>query len=552
MTMQYVTKRNGTKELLDLSKIHQVINWACNGDDIFPPIKGVSVSQIEMTANPHFVANIKTSTIHQTLIKAAADLISEDTPNYDHVAARLNWLSIRKEAFGSNTPPHLYDVVKKNIVAGVYTKELLEFYTQEEFNILNEMIDHNRDDLFRYAGSEQMRKKYLVQNRKTKHLYETFQFPYILVPALLFAHYPKETKFQYIKKFYDLVSLHYISLPTPIMAGLRTNVKQFSSCTLMDCGDSLTSIKATSAAIIDYASRKAGIGLNIGRLRAEGQPVRQGDAITTGVIPYLKLMNSSLRAVSQGGIRSASASINYPGWHLEFEKLIELKNNKGTEETRIRTLDYVVALNGTMYKRLITGGNITLFSPEEVPDLYEAFYSSDLQKFEELYEKYENSNKVVKKTIPAYEYFTKLMSERYETGRIYIFNADNVNYQTPYYEPVYMTNLCVVPETEIEVTINNREMNITVGEITDLFEQSKEFGLELDIRVLSKNVETNEISYNPIVKAWQTDTNREVIKITDETTGKSLTLTANHPVWTLNRGWVNAGELQETDELDII
>lgn len=438
-----VTKRNGETEPLDLSKLHAVVTWACEGDDIFPPIKGVSVSQIEMTANPHFHNRIKTKDIHATLIKAAADLISEDYPNYDQVAARLNWLAIRKEAFGSNTPPHLYDVVKKNVALGVYTNELLDLYTQEEFNILNDMIDHNRDDLFKYAGSEQMRKKYLVQNRKTKQIYETFQFPYILAAAILFGKYPKDTRFFYIKKFYDLASQHYISLPTPIMAGLRTKVKQFSSCTVIECGDSLTSIKATGNAIIDYASRKAGIGLSVGRLRAEGQPVRNGDAVTTGVVPFLKKLNADLKCVSQGAVRGASATANYPGWHLEFEKLIELKNNKGTEETRIRTLDYVVAINGLMLMRLATGGNITLFSPEEVPDLYEAFYSSDTAKFEELYVKYENSHKVVKKTIPAVEYFTKLLNERFETSRIYIMFADTANTHTPFYESIYLTNLCV-------------------------------------------------------------------------------------------------------------
>lgn len=462
-----VTKRNGTHEPLDLSKLNAVVAWACNGDEALPPIKGVSVSQIEMTANPHFSNKIKTKDIHEMLIKAAADLISEDAVNYDQVAARLTWLAVRKEAFGSNIPPHLFEVVKKNVALGVYTPELLELYTPEEFDELNDMIDHDRDDLFKYAGSVQMRRKYLVQNRKTKQVYETFQFPYILVAAILFRDYPKETRLSFIKKFYDLASLHYISLPTPIMAGLRTNVKQFSSCTLIDCGDSLESIKATGNAIIDYASRKAGIGLNIGRLRAEGQPVRNGDAVTTGVIPFLKKLNGDLKCVAQGAVRGASCSVNYPGWHLEFEKLIELKNNKGTDETRIRTLDYVVAINGTMLKRLVTGGNITLFSPEEVPDLYEAFYSADLEKFEELYEKYENSSKVVKKTIPAAEYFTKLMNERFETGRIYIFFADNVNRHSPFYESIYMTNLCTeVAQVTSPMALNDSLLNLcTLGAI---------------------------------------------------------------------------------------
>jgi len=437
-----VTKRSGSLEEMTLDKIHAVVDWACNGDGVFPPIKGVSVSQIEMQANPHFHSKIKTKDIHEMLIKASADLITEETPNYDQVAARLVWLAVRKEAFNDNNPPHLSVVLKRNISAGVYNEDIINHYTTKEFDQINDMIDHDRDDLFKYCGSEQMRKKYLVQNRKTKQLYESFQFPYIMVPVILFAHYPKETRMEWIKKFYDLVSRHYISLPTPIMAGLRTNVKQFSSCTIIDCGDSLNSINSTSKAIVDYASRKAGIGLNIGRLRSLGQPVRNGDAITTGVIPFTKLFNAALKSVSQGSLRGASCTSSFPGWHLEFDRLIELKNNKGTEETRVRTMDYSIALNETLYQRLIDGKNITLFSPDEVPDLYEAFYSKDLSVFEELYVKYESSNKVTKKTISAMEFFTKIMTERYETGRIYIFNADNVNKSSPLKSPIYFSNLC--------------------------------------------------------------------------------------------------------------
>jgi ribonucleoside-diphosphate reductase alpha chain len=437
-----VTKRNGNSENLNLDKIHAVVSWACEGDDNFSSIKGVSISQIEMQANPHFNNKIKTKDIHEMLIKASVDLISEEYPNYAQVAARLVWLAVRKEAYGEFIPPHLKSIITRNIKCGVYDKNILNGYSNSDLDELNSMIDHDRDDLFKYAGSEQMRKKYLVQNRKTKQLYESFQIPYILVPMILFSKYPKDTRMGWIKKFYDAISLQYISLPTPIMAGLRTTVKQFSSCTIMDCGDSLESINATSNAIIDYASRKAGIGLNVGRLRAIGQPIRKGDTITTGVVPFTKLFNAALKSVSQGAVRGASCTANFPGWHLEFERLIELKNNKGTDETRVRTLDYAIALNGTLYKRLISGSNITLFSPEEVPDLYEAFYSPNLELFEELYEKYESSTKVTKKSISAVDFFSKIMTERYETGRIYIFNADLVNTHTPFYENIYMTNLC--------------------------------------------------------------------------------------------------------------
>lgn len=440
----FVTKRDGTKQLLDLNKIHAVLIWACEGqnDDALSPIKGVSVSQIEMRAHLHFYDGMPTKAIHELLIKAAAELISEDFPNYDHVAARLVWFAVRKEAFRNNTPTHLQELINSNTARGVYSKDISELYNESEINELNNMIDHKRDDLFRYAGAEQMRKKYLVQNRKTKTVFESFQFPYILVAALLFAKYPKNTRMKYVKKYYDLISQHYISLPTPIMAGLRTKVKQFSSCTLIESGDSLNSINAASAAIVDYASRKAGIGLNIGSIRAEGQSVRNGDAVTTGVVPFAKYFNAALKSCSQGAVRGASATFNYPVWHLEFERLIELKNNKGTEETRLRTVDYCVHLNKLFYDRFVNKSHITFFSPEEVPDLYAAFYSSDYKEFERLYKNYEKDSTKTKKVLPALEVFSKIMQERFETGRIYIMNADHVNTHGSFYEAIKMTNLC--------------------------------------------------------------------------------------------------------------
>lgn len=439
-----ITKRDGIKQELDLNKIHAVLTWACEGrnDDALHPIKGVSISQIEMNAQLHFYDGMPTKQIHETLIKAAAELISEDFPNYDQVAARLVWFAVRKEAFRNNLPPHLSKVIHTNVDNGVYSKDILELYKEEDIDELNAMIDHRRDDLFKYAGAEQMRKKYLVQNRKTKKVFESFQFPYIMVAAILFGKYPKNTRMKYVKKYYDLISQHYISLPTPIMAGLRTKVKQFSSCTLIEAGDSLKSINAAAAAIVDYASRKAGIGLNIGGIRAEGQKVRGGDAVTTGMVPFAKYFNGALKSCSQGAVRGASATFNYPVWHLEFERLIELKNNKGTEETRLRTVDYCIHLNKLFYERLVKKGDITFFSPEEVPDLYKAFYSSDFKNFEKLYKQYEKDTSITKKTLPAVEVFTKIMQERFETGRIYIMNADHVNTHGSFYEPIKMTNLC--------------------------------------------------------------------------------------------------------------
>lgn len=450
----YVTKRDGSRQPLDLNKIHNVLTWACNGhnDDALTPIKGVSISTIELRSQLHFHDGMKTSDIHELLIKATSELISQDNPNYDQVAARLVWFAVRKIAFASNIPPHLKDVIYSNIEKGFYSNDILKFYNEEEIDELNSFIDHKRDDLFKYAGAEQMRKKYLVQNRKTKQVYESFQFPYIMVAALLFANYPKKTRMKYVKMYYDLASTHYISLPTPIMAGLRTKVKQFSSCTLIESGDSRKSIGKSGNAIIDYASNKAGIGLNIGQIRAEGQLIRNGDSVSTGVLPFAKFFNAALKSCSQGAVRGASATFNYPIWHLEFETLIELKNSKGTEETRLRTVDYCVHLNKLFYQRFVDKGVITFFSPEQVPDLYAAFYSNDFDNFERLYKEYEKNPKVIKKQLPALDVFSKLMQERFETGRIYIFNADHVNEHGSFFEPIKMTNLCTeitLPTTPI-------------------------------------------------------------------------------------------------------
>lgn len=440
-----VIKRDGSAEGLDLEKIHKVLSWACNGseDGELQAIKGVSVSQIEMQAKIHFFNKMKTKDIHECLIKAASDLISEDYPNYEIVAARLVWFGVRKEAYGTYDVPRLYDIVSKNVKKRLYTDEIMQYYTEEEFDKIDKMIVHARDDFFKYAGSEQMRKKYLVQNRRTKTVYESFQLPYILVPMILFGEYDKDVRMSYIKTFYDMASQHYISLPTPIMAGLRTREKQFSSCTVIDAGDSLDSIKAAGNAIVSYASNKAGIGINIGRLRAAGQEVRNGDAITTGVIPFAKKFNGDLKSCSQGSIRGASATFSFPGWHLEFEDLIELKNNRGTDETRLRTVDYNVHINKLFYERLANNGNITLFTPDEVPTLYSLFYSSDYDKFKEEYETCERATSLTKKKISASDWFAKVLSERFETGRIYIMHADLVNKNTPFYQSIHQSNLCM-------------------------------------------------------------------------------------------------------------
>ena len=353
-----VTKRNGREEKIDLEKIHRVIDWAAEG------LENVSVSQVELKAHIQFFDGIRTADIHETIIKSAADLISEETPDYQYMAARLAIFHLRKRAFGSFEPPHLGEHVKKMVALKRYDNALLKDYTDAEFDQLNEYLDHSRDMNFSYAAVKQMEGKYLVQNRVTGQIHESAQILYILVGACLFSNYPKATRLDYVQRFYDAVSLFKISLPTPIMAGVRTPTRQFSSCVLIECGDSLDSINATSSAIIKYVSQRAGIGINAGRLRALGSPIRGGEAFHTGMIPFIKHFQTAVKSCSQGGVRGGAATLFYPIWHLEVESLLVLKNNRGVEENRARHMDYGVQFNRLMYTRLIKGGNITLFSPQ--------------------------------------------------------------------------------------------------------------------------------------------------------------------------------------------
>lgn len=356
-----VTKRDGRRESIDLEKIHRVIIWAAEG------LENVSESQVELRAHLQFYDGIKTSDIHETLIKSAADLISEEAPDYQYLAARLAIFHLRKRAFGSFEPPHLYDHVVKLVEQKRYDEHLLTDYSREEFDELNAYIDHTRDMNFSYAAVKQLEGKYLVQNRVTGEVFESPQLLYMLVSACLFSSYPKETRLDYVKRFYDATSLFKLSLPTPIMAGVRTPTRQFSSCVLIETDDSLDSINATAAAIVKYVSQRAGIGINAGRIRALGSPIRNGEAFHTGCIPFYKHFQTAVKSCSQGGVRGGAATLFYPIWHLEVESLLVLKNNRGVEENRVRHIDYGVQINKLMYQRLIKGDNITLFSPHEVP-----------------------------------------------------------------------------------------------------------------------------------------------------------------------------------------
>jgi len=434
-----VTKRDGTLEQINLDKIHRVITWAAEG------LENVSVSQVELRSHIQFYEGIRTSDIHETIIKAAADLISKDTPDYQYLAARLAVFHLRKKAFGHFDPPRLYDHVKKLVRMGKYDPALLADYTREEWDEMDGFIDHWRDMTFSYAAVKQLEGKYLVQNRVTGEIYESAQFLYLLVAASLFSKYPQETRLDYIRRFYDATSTFKISLPTPIMAGVRTPMRQFSSCVLIECGDSLDSINATSAAIVKYVSQRAGIGVNAGAIRALGSPIRGGEAFHTGCIPFYKHFQSAVKSCSQGGVRGGAATVYYPIWHLEVESLLVLKNNRGVEDNRVRHMDYGVQLNKLMYQRLIKGADITLFSPSDVPGLYEAFFA-DQDKFEELYVKYEQDPNIRKRSVKAVELFSLLMQERASTGRIYIQNVDHCNTHSPFdplVAPVRQSNLCL-------------------------------------------------------------------------------------------------------------
>ena len=435
--MIHVTKRDGTLQTFDLDKIHKVLEWATEG------VTNVSQSEIEIKANIQLYDKIPAYDIHELLIKSAAELISDHTPNYQFVAARLISYKLRKEVYGQYEPWSLKQIIKSNIEKGVYDKSILDYYSKKELKELNSYIKHDRDDNFTYAGMEQFRGKYLVQDRRNNQCYETPQILYMMVAATLFAK-EKDNRIAWVKSYYDAISQFYISLPTPIMAGVRTPTRQFSSCVLIESGDSLDSINATSTSIVKYISKKAGIGIGAGSIRAAGAKVGDGSVIHTGLIPFLKYFQSAVKSCSQGGVRGGAATVYLPVWHYEFEDLVVLKNNKGTEETRVRHMDYAFQFNKLMYERLIEGGNITFFDPNDVPGLYESFFA-DQDKFKELYEKYERAYSIRKKTLPALEVFQQILTERKDTGRIYIMNVDHANDHGAFdveKAPIRMSNLC--------------------------------------------------------------------------------------------------------------
>jgi ribonucleoside-diphosphate reductase alpha chain len=454
-----VVKRDGEREPFNVNKIHKVLEWATN------EINGVSVSEIELRANIQMYDGMATDNIHELLIKSASELISEQTPNYQYVAARLVNYKIRKEVYNQYEPWHLSDLIENNISRGVYDHDIVNKYSPEELDVLNSYIKHDRDNNFTFVGMEQFRGKYLVQDRSTKQVYETPQMLYMMISATLFSEYPKETRIRYVKDYYDAISNFYISLPTPIMAGVRTPTRQFSSCVLIESGDSLDSINSTATSIVRYISKKAGIGIGAGSIRALGSRIGDGSIVHTGLIPFLKYFQSAVKSCSQGGVRGGAATAYLPVWHLEYENLVVLKNNKGTEENRVRHMDYCFQFNKTMYERLLTGGNITLFSPHDVPGLLDAFYA-DQTKFKELYVKYEADPNIRKKTISAMELFSSFLQERKDTGRIYVMNVDHANDHgsfDPSVAPIRMSNLCTEINLPTKPLTNSEDEN---GEIS--------------------------------------------------------------------------------------
>lgn len=431
----YVLKRDGRKELLNYEKVNKVLEWATEG------ISSVSASDVAMNAKLQIYSGINTSDIHRVLIQSAADMITEDTPNYQFVASKLLNYLLRKEVFNTYTNfPRLKDFIRTNVDRGVYDSEVLNFYSDKDLDKIEGFIKHKRDEDLTYAGIQQLMDKYLVQHRKTGEQYETPQFMYMMISITLFAKYTGEDRMEKIKRFYELLSLQKISLPTPILAGVRTPNRQFSSCVLIDVADDLDSIGASGHAVLRYISNRAGIGLNF-RLRAIGSEVNGGEKVHTGLIPFLKVFESSVKSCSQGGIRGGAATAHYPFWHKEIMDILVLKNNTGNDLNRVRRMDHSIQLCRLFYRRFISKENITLFSPNDVTDMYEAFgYDND--KFEELYLKYENDDTISKVSIPSVELMNLLLQERLENGRIYIQNIDNANTHSGFIDKINMSNLC--------------------------------------------------------------------------------------------------------------
>ena len=484
-----VEKRDGRLEPLNLDKLHKMTFEACEA------LTGVSASQVEMNSGLQFYDGIKSSDIQQILIKSAADLISLEYPNYQYVAARLLLFTTRKDAMGQFEHLPFIELIKRNIELGVYDAPILEKYNEDELNWLDKQIKHNRDLSFTYAGLRQIVDKYLVQDRSSGAVYETPQYMYMMIAATMFTEYSKEERLTYVKRYYDAISQHYINIPTPVMAGVRTPIKQFASCVLVDSDDTLDSIFGSDMAIGRYVAQRAGIGINAGRIRAIGSKIRGGEVQHTGVIPFLKKFESTVRCCTQNGVRGGSATVHFPIWHREIEDILVLKNNKGTEDNRVRKLDYSIQISKMFYERFMKDEDITLFSPHEVPGLYDAYGTPE---FDEMYLKAERAYSVPKKKVSARSLFGDLLKERAETGRIYIMNIDHTNTHSSFLDKVNMSNLCqeiTLPTTPIQHIDGEGEIAlcilsaINVGKFTvDTLDEMEEY-CDLAVRALEELID---------------------------------------------------------------
>ena len=505
-----VIKRDGTKTPLDLDKVHRMVELACEG------LAGVSESHVEVNSGLQFFDGIRTSDIQEILIRSANDLISLESPNYQYVAARLLLFSLRKSVYGEHPDkhPHLRAHVDRCVETGIYDAGIVNEYTLEEWDKLNSYIDHDRDYLFTYAGIRQVADKYLVQDRSTGEIYETPQFMYMMVAATLFQKDDKFYRLDYVKKYYDAISKHRLNIPTPIMGGVRTPIRQFASCVLVDIDDTLDSIFSSDMAIGKYVAQRAGIGINAGRIRGINSKIRGGEVQHTGVVPFLKKFESTVRCCTQNGIRGGSATVHFPIWHQEIEDILVLKNNKGTEDNRVRKLDYSIQLSKIFYARFIQDGEITLFSPHDVPDLFDAFGTD---KFDELYESYEKNEEIPKKTVGAQKLILDLLKERAETGRLYIMNIDHCNDHSSFKDKVSMSNLCqeiTLPTDPIQHIDGSGEIAlcilsaINVGKINKL-EEIDEL-CELAVRGLDALIDYQQY---PVNAAKQSTLNRRSLGI---------------------------------------
>jgi len=549
-----VVKRNGNVEPLMLEKIHDMVNCACVG------LANVSASQIEMNSGLQFYAGITTDEIQQILVKSASDLISLDHPNYQYVAARLLLFSIRKRLYGGRIDmPHLEEHINFCIAQEYYDADIYTKYSKEEIDTVNSFIDHDRDFLFTYAGLKQAEDKYLVQDRDTKQVFETPQFMYIMIALTIFANYSKDVRLSYVKRYYEVVSKHKINLPTPVMASVRTPDKQAASCCLIDVDDTLDSIIASDGAMMKYVSGGAGVGIDVSKIRGIRSKIRKGKVISSGLIPYLKKFQASLESCHQGGVRKGSMTAYVSIWHQEIEDIIVLKNNKGNDENRVRNIDYAIKISKIFYERYIQDGEITLFSPHHAPNLEDSFGT---ERFDDLYVQYENDPTIPKRKVKAQELILNILKERSETGRIYIMNIDHCNTHSSFKDHISMSNLCVAGDTKIRIKypvsigscLELCSAEIDIQELEDYFldrEREVSFRKESDvpkIQVLSYDTEKGERVWSNITAFAQTSPSAKVMSLND---GRVI-LTPEHKVFTENRGYVEAKDIQGTDQLVVL